>query len=224
MPIEDALLICLKRLRVSLSPVPLLTRVIQQHSDDVQQAAHHLQEEVEEAYSQTCDDKRRRSSDQIRAKQTKSRYRVPDVYLHQSAAHQTGTRATDTGKRLATDTAHCTSPNKGPNTIQHQTQSTDKTMERKKKKKERIEKHQKQQQFRFQHEQWWADCQTALTGSLVLDEEKLQAFLKRVLVHIKLDLDSEGKTEGQKERGSWSIWKCMCGAERAITIIWRGIN
>lgn len=136
MPIEDALLICLKRLRVSLSPVPLLTRVIQQHSDDVQQAAHHLQEEVEEAHSQTCNDKRRRSSDQIRAKQTKSRYRVPDVYLHQSAAHQTGTRATDTGKRLATDTAHCTSPNKGPNTIQHQTQSTEKTMERKKRKKE----------------------------------------------------------------------------------------
>lgn len=38
-----------------------------------------------------------------------------------------------------------------------------------------------------------------LTGSLVFDEEKLQAFLKRVLVHIELDLDS-GKIEGQKER------------------------
>lgn len=45
-----------------------------------------------------------------------------------------------------------------------------------------------------------------LTGSLVFDEEQLEALLERVLVHVELHLhpeEEEGRRGGQRQRDRW---------------------
>lgn len=118
------------------------------------------------------------------------------MYLQQSAAHQTATRATDTAERSATDTAHCTPRHDGPNRTADSEHRRNNGEKEKKKKNEKKRKTQKKQ-----HEQRALTSRRhgELTGSLVFDEEELQAFLKGVLVHIKLDLDSgKNKKKGRE--------------------------
>lgn len=47
----------------------------------------------------------------------------------------------------------------------------------------------------------------SLTGSLVFDEEQLEALLERVLVHVELHLhpeeEEEGRRGGQRQRDRW---------------------